>query len=103
MAQGLSRALQVGQLEGPLATMGKKGGIDRQLYDAVKREKVQEVERLLKEGANPNAPVGKKGMTPLARAQQKEKNTQITAALERGESTTNGSPSIPYVYTDGAS
>ena len=49
-----------------LVTMNKK--LDRKLYDAVKAENVELVKKLLLEGANPNAPVGKKGMTAMERA-----------------------------------
>jgi ankyrin repeat protein len=59
--------------------MGRKG-LDRLLYDAVKKGDAAEVERLLLEGGNPNAPVGKKGMTCMTRAVLK-KNLAIEKLL----------------------
>ena len=41
--------------------MGKDKKLDRKLYDAVKAGKTDTVKALLEKGANPNAPVGKKG------------------------------------------
>lgn len=41
---------------------------DRALYDAVKKSDTIQVTRLLEEGANPDSPVGKKGMTAMQRA-----------------------------------
>jgi hypothetical protein len=41
---------------------------DRALYDAVKRGDASAVARLLEQGANPDAPVGKRGMTSMERA-----------------------------------
>lgn len=41
---------------------------DRALYDAVKKSDADHVARLLQEGANPDSPVGKKGMTAMQRA-----------------------------------
>ena len=38
------------------------------LYDAVKKGDSLSVTKLLAEGANPDAPVGKKGLTSMARA-----------------------------------
>lgn len=43
---------------------------DRKLYDAVKKSDNAKVMKLLEEGANPNSPVGKNGMTSMARAVQ---------------------------------
>ena len=48
--------------------MGKDKKKDRKLYDAVKSSNLSLVEQLLAEGADPDAPVGKKGMTSMHRA-----------------------------------
>ena len=41
---------------------------DRTLYDAVKKGDAATVSKLLESGANPDAPVGKRGMTSMQRA-----------------------------------
>nr|BAG55493.1 protein tyrosine kinase [Monosiga ovata] len=48
--------------------MGKDRKKDRKLYDAVKANDVGRVKDLLQQGADPDAPVGKKGLTSMHRA-----------------------------------
>jgi ankyrin repeat protein len=51
---------------GKTSTTNKK--LDRKLYDAVKTGNVEHVRQFLDQGAQPNSPVGKKGMTAMERA-----------------------------------
>eukprot|EP00049_Salpingoeca_infusionum_P012682 m.233685 g.233685 ORF g.233685 m.233685 type:complete len:935 (-) comp15247_c0_seq1:450-3254(-) len=55
--------------------MGKEKTLDRKLYDAVKAGNHAAVEEYLSKGADPNAKVGKKGMSSMTRAAMKQDET----------------------------
>eukprot|EP00038_Savillea_parva_P002800 m.117891 g.117891 ORF g.117891 m.117891 type:complete len:220 (-) comp10958_c0_seq5:567-1226(-) len=54
--------------------------LDKKLYEAVKRNKVQLVHQYLRQGADPDAPVGKDNITAMNRA-AKLKDRQVEIAL----------------------
>lgn len=62
-------------------TVSKKKNVDRALYDAVKQGNVRLVKGYLTAGANPNAVVGKKGLTAMHRATKRKKNGELVAVL----------------------
>eukprot|EP00043_Microstomoeca_roanoka_P016057 m.161736 g.161736 ORF g.161736 m.161736 type:complete len:939 (+) comp16381_c0_seq2:1676-4492(+) len=64
--------------------MGNDKKLDRKLYDAVKAGKYDTVKQLLDMGADPNAPVGKKGMTCMFRAVQKSHANIEELLMQRG-------------------
>eukprot|EP00039_Didymoeca_costata_P004846 m.76568 g.76568 ORF g.76568 m.76568 type:complete len:824 (+) comp12564_c0_seq1:193-2664(+) len=59
----------------------KKKNVDRALYDAVKQGNLRLVKGYLTAGANPNAVVGKKGLTAMHRATKRKKNEDLLAVL----------------------
>ena len=51
--------------------------LDRSLYDAVKKGKVEEAQRLLEMGADPEAPVGRKGEVGEGRGSRQRQGAGI--------------------------
>mmetsp|Transcript_5667 Transcript_5667/g.17079 ORF Transcript_5667/g.17079 Transcript_5667/m.17079 type:complete len:384 (+) Transcript_5667:269-1420(+) len=76
--------------------------LDRKLYDAVKDDNLDSVVKLLEAGADPNATVGKKKMTAMARAADPLRNREIERALLKAGGLADKFSTLPQEPAAGA-